>query len=59
MGKVGLLWARDGNPCEDFSENEPLYLAGGNIVYRKREGMPYLCREDFAEFMKFINERGD
>lgn len=59
MGKVGLLCAKNGNPCEDFDENEPLYLAGGNIVYRKREGMPYLCREDFAEFMKFINERGD
>ena len=59
LGKIGLLYEKGGNPCEVFDENEPLYLHGGNIVYRKREGTPYLSREDFAEYMKFIKERGN
>ena len=54
LGKIGLNYEKGGDPCEVFDENEPFYLSGGNIVYRKREGFPYLSREDWAEYMKFI-----
>ena len=58
LGKIGLLYEKGGNPCEVFDENEPFYLPGGSIVYRKREGTPYLSREDFAEYMNFILTKG-
>ena len=54
FGKTGLKLDKSVNPCEVFDANEPYYLPGGDIVYRKREGFPYLSREDWAEYMKFV-----
>ena len=58
LGEIGLLFEKGGNPCEVFEENEPLFLSGGSIVYRKRPGLPYLSREDWGEYMKFVLTKG-
>ena len=58
LGKIGLFFEKGGNPCEVFDENEPLYLSSGDIVYRKRAGLPYLAREDWAEYMRFVLTKG-
>ena len=58
LGVTGLLYEKGGDPCEIFDESEPIYLYGGNIVYRKRDGLPYISREDWAEYMNFVLTKG-
>lgn len=48
FGKAGLTYSGE-------MPEEPIALAGDNILYRLREGVPYLSRRDWNAYMDYID----
>ena len=54
-GASGLSMPDSAAPCEVLSGGKEICYMGGDLAYRRREGLPYLSREDWQIYMKFIS----
>ena len=50
LGKRGLV-------VENEMPKAPCYFGDGNVLYQCRRGLHYLSREDWAAYVRFLNEK--
>ena len=53
-GVSRLLMSNGAVPCEILSQNAEICYTDGALAYRRRLGLPYVSREDWQAYMKFV-----
>ena len=54
QGTLGLLTTDSANPCEASAHDGEVRYIDGALAYRCRMGLPYISREDWQAYMKFV-----
>ena len=53
-GASGLSRPNSAHPCEVLAQNAEICYTDGALAYRRRLGLPYVSREDWQAYMKFV-----
>ena len=54
MGASGLPRPNSAHPCEILAQESEICYTDGALAYRRRLGLPYVSREDWQAYMKFV-----
>lgn len=54
IGISGLLMPNSAHPCEVIAQEGEICYTDGALAYRRRSGLPYISREDWQAYMKFV-----
>ena len=57
-GAPGLSMPNSADPCEVLADESEVQYTDGALAYRRREGLPYVSREDWQMYIKFVRGGG-